>query len=43
MPLHAAKLTLRHPETGDDLTIEADWPIDMAEFWRVLGERSGKV
>ena len=39
MPLHAARLTVRHPETGEDLTIEADWPIDMAEFWRILGER----
>ena len=40
MPLHAAKLTLRHPETGQDLTIEAPLPADLAEFWRLSGESS---
>jgi len=40
MPLHAAILTLRHPETGQDLTIEAPLPADMAEFWRLTGNSS---
>ncbi|MHC4954155.1 MAG: RluA family pseudouridine synthase [Planctomycetota bacterium] len=42
MPLHAAKLTLRHPATGEDLTIEAPMPADMAEFWRLLADRSDR-
>jgi RluA family pseudouridine synthase len=40
MPLHAAKLTVRHPETGRDLTIEAPLAADLAEFWRLSGESS---
>ena len=40
MPLHAAKLTVRHPESGQDLTIEAPLPADLAEFWRLSDESS---
>ena len=40
MPLHASVLTLRHPETGQDMTIEAPLPADMAEFWRLTGNSS---
>jgi len=40
MPLHAARLTLRHPETGADLTIEAPLPTDMSEFWRLAANPS---
>jgi len=37
-PLHAAKLRLRHPETGDDIVLEAPLPADMAEAIRILRE-----
>ena len=39
-PLHAAKLRIRHPETGVDLVLEAPIPPDMAEALRILRERS---
>ncbi len=31
--LHAAKLSLRHPISGEDLVLEAPLPTDMADFW----------
>jgi 23S rRNA pseudouridine1911/1915/1917 synthase len=34
--LHAARLALAHPVTGDPLVIEAPLPADMAEFWAGL-------
>jgi 23S rRNA pseudouridine1911/1915/1917 synthase len=39
-PLHAGRLRLRHPETGEDLVIEAPLPPDMAEAIRLLNEES---
>lgn len=35
-PLHAAEITLRHPRTGDDLTIHAPLAPDLAEALRLL-------
>jgi 23S rRNA pseudouridine1911/1915/1917 synthase len=34
--LHAARLSLPHPITGERLTIEAKMPRDMADFWAGL-------
>ncbi len=34
--LHAARLVLAHPITGDALTIEAPLPADIADFWESL-------
>ncbi|WP_394820843.1 RluA family pseudouridine synthase [Pendulispora albinea] len=34
--LHAARIELPHPITGDPLAIEAPLPADMAEFWESL-------
>ncbi len=34
--LHASRMSLRHPITGVDLTIEAPWPADMKAFWEGL-------
>jgi RluA family pseudouridine synthase len=34
--LHAARLELPHPMTGDRLVVEAALPVDMAEFWASL-------
>ena len=39
-PLHASRLRLRHPETGEDLVIEAPLPPDMAEALRLLSAAS---
>ena len=36
----AGRLRLRHPETGEDLVIEAPLPPDMAEAIRLLNEES---
>jgi 23S rRNA pseudouridine1911/1915/1917 synthase len=36
--LHAARLSLAHPITGERLTVEAPLPPDMAEFWSSLGD-----
>jgi 23S rRNA pseudouridine1911/1915/1917 synthase len=38
--LHAARLTLTHPMTGDPLVVEAPLPLDMAEFWNGLACQS---
>ncbi len=35
--LHAARLTLPHPMTGEPLAIEAPLPSDLQEFWDQLG------
>ena len=34
--LHAARLSLPHPITGERLTLEAKMPRDMADFWGAL-------
>jgi 23S rRNA pseudouridine1911/1915/1917 synthase len=34
--LHAWRLRLRHPRTGDEMTFEAPPPADFAEFWAIL-------
>ena len=34
--LHAARMTLAHPITGEPLTVEAPYPEDMARFWTSL-------
>jgi 23S rRNA pseudouridine1911/1915/1917 synthase len=34
--LHAHRLTLNHPVTGERVTIESDLPPDLAAFWRSL-------
>lgn len=39
-PLHASRLRLRHPVTGEDLVIEAPLPPDMAEALRLLSAAS---
>lgn len=36
--LHAARLTLRHPMTGEELALEAPLPEDIAGFWRRLAK-----
>ncbi|MHC4548767.1 MAG: RluA family pseudouridine synthase [Planctomycetota bacterium] len=38
-PLHAASLTLRHPRTGEEMTVEAPLPEDLAEVLRLLRAR----
>jgi 23S rRNA pseudouridine1911/1915/1917 synthase len=37
-PLHAARLTLRHPRTGEEMTFEAPLPADLVEALRLLRE-----
>jgi 23S rRNA pseudouridine1911/1915/1917 synthase len=39
--LHAHKLALDHPITGDRLAIEAPLPTDLTAFWASLGSTSG--
>jgi 23S rRNA-/tRNA-specific pseudouridylate synthase len=34
--LHASRLELRHPVTGDPLTLECSWPEDFASCLRSL-------
>lgn len=36
--LHAARLALAHPITGERLVIEADLPADLAAFWDGIGD-----
>lgn len=36
--LHAARLSLPHPITGEPLVLEAELPKDLAEFWDTLEE-----
>jgi len=37
--LHAARLVLPHPITGERLELEAPMPSDMADFWASVGTR----
>jgi hypothetical protein len=39
--LHAEKLTLSHPVTGEKLTIEAPWPKDLTIALKQLRKYSG--
>jgi 23S rRNA pseudouridine1911/1915/1917 synthase len=34
--LHAARIEIPHPVTGDPLRVEAPWPADMSAFWERL-------
>jgi 23S rRNA pseudouridine1911/1915/1917 synthase len=34
--LHAQRLEMPHPITGDPLCVEAPWPADMSAFWERL-------
>lgn len=38
--LHATRLELPHPITGEPLAVEAPIPADMTAFWTRIGERS---
>ena len=40
--LHARRLTLSHPETGQSLTFRAPWPPDFLGLWRELAPDSGQ-
>ncbi|HEY8073947.1 MAG TPA: RluA family pseudouridine synthase [Labilithrix sp.] len=35
--LHAARLSLPHPMTGESLVVEAPFPADLAAFWDTIG------
>jgi len=38
MPLHASKITFSHPDTKNEITIEAPLPSDMSEFISALAK-----
>jgi 23S rRNA pseudouridine1911/1915/1917 synthase len=39
MALHAARLALVHPRTGEPLAFESPWPEDLSRWWDGLRER----
>jgi 23S rRNA pseudouridine1911/1915/1917 synthase len=41
MALHAARLALEHPRSGERLAFESPWPEDLAGWWE--GIRVGCV
>ena len=41
MPLHAARLSIRHPKTGEEMTFEAPLPGDLSHLLELFEEREG--